>query len=123
DGKVGSAQDFTDDHVLHGNVAGGAANFSFSGWFQADALTGSGDTATYGYSIFAISPSSAPYTWLTAGGSGYTDELRLCAWEGTATNCTGTNGADITTGTWYHVSVSATAGGQTTVRLNGQEVL
>src|SRR5690606_2751288 len=34
-----------------------------------------------------------------------------------------TNGANITTGTWYHVAVSGTAGGQTTVRLNGQEVL
>lgn len=126
-GKIGDAQDFidgaSDDSIAHGNILGNSANISFSAWFNPDELAGSGDTATYGRSLFAISPSGQPYTWLTAGGTGFTSELRICAWENTATACTGTSGANLATGNWYHVSLSATDGGVTTVRLDGAQVL
>jgi hypothetical protein len=119
-GKIYEAQDFSGDSIAHTDILGGQSQMSFSAWINADNLTGSGDTATYGYTIFGISPSGAPYTWLTAGGTGYTDEFRFCAYSN-STSCTGTTNADIVTGTWYHVSVTAVDGASTTVRVNGVE--
>lgn len=123
-GKIYEAQSFdgTSDYISHGDIPASSSNFSFSGWFKADDLTGSGDTATYGFSLFGISPSGAPYTWLTVGGTGYTTEARLCAWSNSAT-CTGTSGAGIGTGAWHFIAVSATDGGATTVRVDGSQVL
>ena len=120
-GQIYEAQSFdgAGDSIAHGNIVGGQSNLSFSGWFNADDLTGTGDTATYGLSLWAISPSGAPYTWLTVGGTGFTTEARLCAWENTATACSGTSGANLTTGEWYYISVDATDGGATEVRING----
>lgn len=124
-GKVYEAQDFSGDSIGHqsSSVMASQNDISFSAWVNADNLTGSGDTATFGYSIFGITPTGNPYTWLTAGGTGFTDEFRICAWENVPTNCTGTTGADIATGEWIFVSVVATDGGATTVRVNGTQRL
>jgi hypothetical protein len=119
-GKLYEAQDFSGDSIAHTDILGSQNQMSFSAWVKADNLTGSGDTATYGFSIFGISPAAAPYTWLTAGGTGYTDEFRFCAYSN-STSCTGTTDANITTGVWYHVSVTAVDGASTTVRVNGVE--
>ncbi len=121
-GRIYSAQDFSGDAIAHTNILGSQSQFSFSAWVNADALTGSGDTATFGYTIFGISPTGAPYNWFTAGGTGNTDEFRLCAYSN-GTVCTPTVDANISTGNWYHVSVAAVDGGATTVRVNGVQRL
>lgn len=122
-GRVYSAQDISGDSVQHaGTLLSGTSSYTVSLWFNPDNLTGSGDTATYGFSLYGIS-TAAPYQWLTAGGTGFGSELRICAYENTATSCTGTTGASIATGNWYHVSTAAFAGGTTTVRVNGTQRL
>lgn len=117
-GKIYSAQDVSGDSISHGDVIANDSQFTASMWMNADNLTGSGDTATYGYTLFGISPAAAPYTWLTAGGTGATDEFRFCAYSN-STSCTATVGADISTGVWNYVSVTAVDGASTTIRVNG----
>jgi hypothetical protein len=121
-GKLGSAQDISGDSISHTSVIGSVTQYTVSAWFNPDNLTGSGDTATYGYSIFGISPSSAPYNWLTAGGTGNLTEMRFCAYDGDAT-CDATTGAGISVGNWHHVSAVAYQGGTSTVRVNGTQRL
>ncbi len=121
-GKVYEAQDFSGDSISHTSVIGSVTQYTVSAWFNPDNLTGSGDTATYGYSIFGISPSGAPYNWLTAGGTGNLTEMRFCSYDADAT-CDATTGAGISTGNWHFVSAAAYDGATSTVRVNGVERL
>ena len=98
-GKIYNAQDNSADDTVITNVGNNASNISISGWFNADNLTGSGDTATYGYSIFSAHSAGA-YTWVTAGGTGgggSVNEVRFCAFSSSAT-CNVSSGANISTG-------------------------
>lgn len=117
-GKLYDAQDFSGDAVDFASLLTGDI-FSFSGWIKADNLTGSGETATFGYSIFGNSSSN--YTWLTAGGTGYTSELRFCAFNSGSTCSAATAGANLAVGNWYHVAVSTTRNGATKILVNGEE--
>ncbi len=123
-GPVSEAQDFSLDLIQYtGTMLTNATQYAVSLWFNPDALTGGGDLGTYGLSLYGISPTAAPYQWLTAGGTGNLTELRLCAYEDTATTCVPTSGAGLATGNWYHTSVNAIDGGTTTVRVNGVQRL
>jgi hypothetical protein len=117
-GKLYNAQDFSGDAVDFASLLTGDV-FSFSGWIKADNLTGSGETATFGYTIFGNSASN--YTWLTAGGTGYTSELRFCAFNSGSTCPASTAGANLTVGNWYHVALSTTRNGVSKILVNGEE--
>ncbi len=123
-GRVGSAQDFSTDSVqFAGNVVENQNQYSVSMWFNADALTGgNADEQSFGRSLYGISASGAPYQWLRVGGTANPDELTLCAYTN-STTCNVSTGADVVTGTWYHVSVNAVDAGATTLRVNGVERL
>lgn len=124
-GQIYEAQNFAGtEHIAYGNVGSGAANITISAWINPSNLTGSGDTNTYGYSIFSAHSAGA-YTWLTVGGSGgggSTDEVRFCAFSSSVT-CNVANGSNINTGEWHYVSATAIDGGAAAVRVDGNNVL
>lgn len=124
-GKIYDAQqnDGT-DHITFPNVGNGATAITISAWFNGDTFSGSGDKNTYGHTIFSAH-SAGNYTWLTAGGTGNggsVDEVRFCAFSGSAT-CNVASGSNISPGTWHYVSASAIDGGAANVRIDGSNVL
>ncbi len=117
-------QDFSADAIqFNGDIIASESQYSVSLWFNPDNLGGgNAEEQSFGESLYAVSV-AAPYQWLTTGGTGFPGELRLCAFENTATDCTPTSGASLVSGNWYYASVNAIGGGNTTVRINGVERL
>jgi len=124
-GKIYDAQDHEGlGHIGYGNVGSNATNITISAWINPSNLTGSGETSTYGYSIFSAH-SAGNYTWLTVGGTGgggSVDEVRFCAFSSSAT-CNVASGSNVGTGQWHYVSATAVDGGAAAVRVDGNNVL
>jgi len=123
-GYIYGAQDVSGDSIqFAGDIIGGDSQYSVSMWFNPDALTGgNADQQSFGYSLYGVSESGAPYQWLRAGGTGFSSELRLCAYDN-GTACNATTGAGLTTGAWNYVSISTTISSNTTIRVNGVQRL
>lgn len=121
-GWIYEAQDFGGTgHIEVPNVGSGAANITISAWINPDNLTGSGDTSTYGFTIFSAH-SSGNYTWLVAGGNGLDpNEISFCAFSSSA-SCDTSTGANLSTGEWRYVSATAVDGGAATIRTEETEV-
>ncbi|MBN1493847.1 MAG: LamG domain-containing protein [Candidatus Omnitrophica bacterium] len=121
-GKIGKAQNFTDDNINHGNL--GITNmYTVECWMLANNLTaGGGDQSTYGYSIMASSVNSSAHypLWLTA----WKSEIRFWAYEATAIGGERqTTGASLVTGALYHIVATATKSGNSKVFVNAAEKL
>lgn len=123
-GKYGSALDFdgTDDYAAIGDLGVGN-NYTAEAWIKPDQLTG-GNTAQqlHGFTVMASSTGSGTGypLWLTVKGT----EVKLWAYE--TTNDGGartTNGANLTTGNWFHITATAIKSGATKVYVNGMEKL
>ena len=124
-GQFGEAQDFTFDgstdyDTSHGDL-GITTQYTAEFWFNPDTTTGSGDTATFGYTLGASAVSGQGYPlWLTQEGG----EMNFWAYENTASGGQRTtSGANITAGTWHYAAATAIEGGESTVQVDGVERL
>jgi hypothetical protein len=114
-GKTGSGLNFD------GATSNIGTSLSFSGltaytseaWVKANHINGTGDHASYGFTVMAASPdpSNLPL-WLSVLGS----EIRTVNFSNSAQM---TSGANITTGVWYHIAVTAVENGTVQVYVNG----
>jgi len=122
-GYINKAQDFGANSINYtGSIISGLNEYGVSMWFKADSLVGTGDNATYGFSLFGVSQSGSNYNWLALGGGAYASEVRFCAYTNSST-CDVSSGAGLSTSTWNYISANAYKGATTTVRLNDENIL
>jgi hypothetical protein len=111
-----------EDHIAFGDLtAGVTTTYTAEAWFNATQLTGgNADQVQYGYTIMASSTVVGGYPlWITARGT----ELNIWSFTSSAPVAHTTSGAGLTTGTWYHVAITAVKGGTTKVYVNGVQRL
>ncbi len=108
--------DGVDDHVQIASGLGITNTFTAEAWIYPTNLGGTGDLSIYGRTVLSNSAASGSYPlWLTVFGT----EARVWTWESTATAYTPTVGAGLTVNQWFHLAVTSTQGGNTTVYVNG----
>jgi len=109
--------DGVNDHVQVGSSLGIGNSFTVEGWIRPSSLTGTGDIATHGRSVFSASSDVSIYPlWVTVLGS----NILVRSWSTSSTGVT--ISAGLSTGQWYHIAVTATKGGTTRTYLNGVQI-
>ncbi|MCF8297340.1 MAG: T9SS type A sorting domain-containing protein [Saprospiraceae bacterium] len=91
--------------------------FTAEAWIKPDVTTG---TDPYYYTVMASSvsyPASGYPIFIIVHGS----ELRVCAYQANPSIYIETSGAGLTTGTWFHIAVTATKNSTTKIYVNGIE--
>jgi len=108
--------DGVNDHVQIATSLGITNTYTAEAWIYPTNLGGTGDLATYGRTVLSNSAAASSYPlWLTVYGT----EVRVWSWETTATAYKQTVGAGLAVNQWFHIAVTATKGGNTTVYVNG----
>jgi hypothetical protein len=119
DGLTGAPnEDFVSVGDLSATVT---TTYTAEAWINASQLTGGDvDHTTYGYTIMSSSTVVGGYPlWIAAKGS----ELNVWSYTNLAPVAHTTTGAGLTTGTWYHIAITAVKGGLTKVYVNGVQKL
>ena len=111
-----SSFDGISNYVNVGNV-GTFDEYSFSVWINPNDIIGSGENASFGFTIAATSSLYGLWLLQTQG------EIKFFAFSGSTSIFGITSGVGIEAGNWYNISVTAKRNGTAKIYVNGEEKL
>jgi hypothetical protein len=110
--------DGVDDNVAIGDLSSSiGTTYTAEAWIYPTTLTSTNtDRQNYGYTVMASSTVANSYPlWITVYGT----EVRVWTFENTSASYRQTTGANLAVNQWFHIAVTTTKSGNTTVYVNG----